>query len=99
MSRIIESACPLCKSAAKYDDHYARHSKHFVCPTCKEFVIKTKAERYVIESADQTRQTLSDFCAKVKLGDVTLLSFEPNGSNSAPAVLAEYLSLQVALER
>lgn len=99
MSQIIDSVCPLCQSEAKCEEHIMRRLKHFICAVCNEFVIKNKAERHLVKSAPQTRQKFSDYCAKATSGDVTLLSFEPNGVGGAPTVLAEYLPLQKALAR
>ena len=76
-----------------------RRLKHFVCPVCKEVVIKNKAEQYVIDSTPQTREHFSNYSAKAPDDEVTLLSYEPNGAGSAPTVLAEYLPLQEALAR
>ena len=95
MSHVVESVCPLCQSAAKCEEHIMRRLKHFVCPVCKEVVIKNKAERHIVDSTQQTRETFSNYCTKAPDGKVTLLSFD----QKRPGVDAQYLSLQEALAR
>ena len=100
MSQTVESTCPLCQSAAKYEEHMMRRLKHFVCPICKEFIIKNKAEQHIVGlSAAQTKERFSAHSANAAPGLVTLLHFEPNGAGNAPTVVAEYLPFQEALAR
>ena len=99
MSQIIESACPLCSSLAKCEEHLLRHLKHFKCPVCKEFVIKNRAEQHFGSSAVQTKEKFSAYCANAPSGMVTLLHFEPNGDGNVPTVVAEYMPLQEAMAR
>ena len=78
MSQILESICPLCQSPAKYEQLYARHLKHFLCPICKEIIIKFKAERWLKDASEQARLYHSAASAKVESGFVYFISRSPD---------------------
>lgn len=93
------SMCPLCQSQAVCQNSFARHSKHYVCSKCKEFVIKHKAEQYLVGAAAQAREHFSDYSVKASADVVTFICFEPNGPGVVPTAQAEYLRLKEALDR
>ena len=99
MSQIVECVCPLCQSEAKCEEHMMRRLRHFLCPVCKDFVIKSKAEAYLAGSIEQTRLHFSVGCANAPPGLVPLVHFEPNGPGTSPTVTIDYLEIQDALHR
>ena len=78
MNQIVDSTCPLCLSAAKCEEHVMRRLRHYVCPTCKEVIIKNKAEKWLNEASEQARLCHSQAASKVAPGLVYFIVRSPN---------------------
>jgi len=64
MSSTFEQECPLCTGKANYEFKNFHNFKHFLCYTCREYVISTGAERRLPKHISKWRTTLSDHAKK-----------------------------------
>lgn len=78
MNQLVESTCPLCHSMAKCEEHVIRRLRHYVCPNCKEVIIKNRAERWLHEASEQARQYQSEAASKVEQGFVYFVARSPD---------------------
>jgi RNase P subunit RPR2 len=74
-----------------------RRLKHFICPACKEVVIKHKAERHLLTSTQQVRDSIASYCGGAPDGMVTLIKYRKSGAGDVSELVAEYLPYQEAL--
>jgi hypothetical protein len=88
MTQVVASTCPLCHSAAKCENHVMRRLKHYVCPICKEVIVKNKAEQWLSKASEQARHFYSHAASQVESGLVYFIS------QSSDAALATDTSLQ-----
>lgn len=101
MSSITVLSCPLCQAQAKCEHHPARRLKHFICPNCTEYVIKSMAEAWLADASVQARE---HYAARVSSGGpegmVLFISRSPvSESPEHPSVRGEWLPLEQALHR
>lgn len=83
MSEVQESTCPLCSSAAKVEDHVMKKSRHYICSSCGELVVKYFAEDWLRKEAPhENKKGFSEAAKQCVNGDVYFISLsrQPDGS-------------------
>jgi hypothetical protein len=99
MSQIVESACPLCHSAAKCEEHLMRRLKHFVCPVCKEIIIKNKAEQWLAGASEKARLYHSEAASKIEQGLVYFIARSPDAAlPENPSVRGQSMKYEDAMK-
>jgi hypothetical protein len=59
-----------------------RRLKHYVCPICKEVIVKNKAEQWLSKASEQARHSYSQAASEVEAG---LVYFIYESSDTTPA--------------
>ncbi len=97
MSEVHGGTCPLCNMAANVQDHVMRRSRHYICQSCGELVVKCFAEDWLRAKApDRARQ---DFAAEAKgcsSGNVYFIS-QSRGADRTQHTVGKCLPLTDAL--
>ncbi len=95
MSEVQDCACPLCKSVAKAKHHTMVRSRHYLCPSCGDLVIKEYAEKWLNETTPQGKEAYISAAKQCPAGNVLFIS----RSTKEGRTTYESLSLNEALRR
>ena len=97
MSEVQDGTCPLCKTAAKVQDHVVRRSRHYICQSCGELVVKYFAEDWLRAKApDRARQDFSAEAKGCSSGNVYFIS-QSRGADGTQHTVGKCLPLAEAL--
>lgn len=55
----MKQECPLCHAEARYRGFDYGERKHFVCPSCGEYIITSTAERKLVDAPEEWRSTFA----------------------------------------
>ena len=98
MSNVQSGECPLCGSAAQVENHTMKRSKHYVCSSCGELVIKQFAESWLQTNASpEAKHDFAERAKKCPEGSVYFMS-QSQGTDGSKTLSGKCLPLAEALK-
>ena len=72
--QIHEQTCPLCGNSAQFQFLDFNNRKHFRCSICSEYIVSVRAEKRLLESISQWRESYSALAMKSVDGKILVIT-------------------------